>query len=158
MGLFIPEDQLKPKLGTNLTPMIDFVFLMLAFFASLTITRVTIKDAGIDLVKVGPVAQSESYKDTVENVVSISIAEDGQYKWLTEYHEIIIPDAELIGNELLKQFDGGLLSSDKAKTQVLLQIDRNAKWSSISNAIFAIRDVGFEVHPVYQPDFAKDSH
>ncbi|NGX31101.1 MAG: hypothetical protein K940chlam8_00461 [Chlamydiae bacterium] len=153
---FVPEDQLKPKLGLNLAPMIDFVFLMLAFFASLTITKVTLKDAGISLVKVGATAEmAKQQEDKVEKVISISISKNGEYKWLTEYHELLIKDADQIGLELARQYEMGALPKEKEKTQVLLQIDREATWSPISQVIFSIRDQGFEVHPIYQPDFAN---
>jgi len=152
---FIPQDQLKPKMSINMTPMIDFVFLMLAFFASLTITKVTLKDTGISLVKVGPSVQEiAKSEEKIERIISISIGEDGRYKWLTEYHEISLQNAKQIANELQRQYGIGALPEDKSKTQVLLQIDRNAKWSSISEVIFSIREQGFEVHPVYQPDFS----
>jgi biopolymer transport protein ExbD len=152
---FIPEDQLRPKLGLNLAPMIDFVFLMLAFFASLTITKVTIKDSGISLVKVGAVQElAKEKKEEIEKVISISISKEGSYKWITEYHELLIKDADQIGLELARQYDIGALPKEKSKTQVLLQIDSQATWSSISQIIFAVRDQGFEVHPIYQPDFA----
>ena len=152
---FIPEDQMKPKLGLNLAPMIDFVFLMLAFFASLTITKITLKDTGISLVKVGATQElSKEKQDDIEKVISISISKDGSYKWITEYHELLIKDAEQIGLELARQYELGALPQEKAKTQVLLQIDEQAKWAPISQVIFSIRDQGFEVHPIYQPDFA----
>ena len=51
---FIPDDEIKGKGTINLAPMIDFLFLMLVFFASLAISRVTTKDTEIDLVKLKP--------------------------------------------------------------------------------------------------------
>lgn len=151
---FIPKDQLRPKESLNLAPMIDFVFLMLAFFASLTITQATLKDNSIHLVKVGPNAK-ESVQEApdIEKIISICVTQDGHYKWLTEYHDIVLKDAEQIGSELAHQLKTGGLPEDTTKTQVLLQIDKDAKWEYISEAIFAIREQGFDVHPVYQPDF-----
>ena len=32
------------------------------------------------------------------------------------------------------------------------KIDREAKWEPIMQAIFSIKDQGFTVHPVYQPN------
>lgn len=155
---FIPKDQLRPKESLNLTPMIDFVFLMLAFFASLTITQATLKDSSIHLVKVGPVAKDAKFEEAdIEKIISICVTEEGRYKWLTEYHDIVLKNANQIGEELARQHESGSLPKDVSKTQVLLQIDKNAKWSHISEAIFAIREQGFEVHPVYQPDFANES-
>lgn len=151
---FIPEDQLRPKESLNLTPMIDFVFLMLAFFASLTITQATVKDSGINLVKIGPNASDLKVEEAeIEKIISICVTDDGKYKWLTEYHELVLNDAEQISSELARQIALGVLPKETSKTQVLLQIDKNARWSAISKAIFAVREQGLEVHPVYQPDF-----
>ena len=49
--MIVPEEKLKPKLSINLAPMIDFLFLMLAFFATLAITRATLFDTKLDLVQ-----------------------------------------------------------------------------------------------------------
>lgn len=155
---FIPEDQINPKASLNLTPMIDFVFLMLAFFACLTITQATVKDKGINLVKVGPTSGSAQIEETsIERIISICVTGEGKYKWLTEYHEFVLASADQIGSELARQVALGTLPKESSKTQVLLQIDKNARWSAVSSAIFAIRDQGFEVHPVYQPDFAHSA-
>lgn len=153
---FIPDEQLKPKESLNLTPMIDFVFLMLAFFASLTITQATVKDSGINLVKVGPnSSEAKAEEADIEKIISICVTDDGRYKWLTEYHELVLANAEQIGSELARQAALGTLPKEASRTQVLLQIDKNARWSAISKAIFVIREQGFEVHPVYQPDFTS---
>jgi biopolymer transport protein ExbD len=135
--------------------MLDFVFLMLAFFACLTITQATIKDRGINLVKVGPAeAQATSDASHIERIISICVTADGNYKWLTEYNEFLLADAAQIGDELSRQLALGTLPKETTRTQVLLQIDQKAQWSAVSSAIFAIRERGFEVHPVYQPDFS----
>lgn len=152
---FLPDDQINPKTSLNLTPMIDFVFLMLAFFACLTITQATVKDKGISLVKVGPTSsEMKSPEADIERIISICVTKDGSYKWLTEYNEFVLASAQQIGDELARQVALGTLPKEAGRTQVLLQIDKNARWSAVSAAIFAIRDQGFEVHPVYQPDFA----
>ena len=44
-----------------------------------------------------------------------------------------------------------MLGKDKAKTEVLLHIDKQAPWESISQLIFAIKEMGFNAHPVYEP-------
>ena len=44
-----------------------------------------------------------------------------------------------------------LLPEDKSRTKVLLHIDRNAKWEPIAQMIFAIREIGYHIHPVYEP-------
>ena len=59
---------------------------------------------------------------------------------------------EEIQQELNLQYQKGLLPEDKMQTQILLKIDKNATWEPILKAIFAIRDAGFEVRPVYEPE------
>ncbi len=150
---FISEEDIKGKGANNLAPMIDFLFLMLVFFASLAVSRVTTKDTEIELVKIKPdtsasiVAADEDYK-----IINITITEKGSYKWVTEIRDYAINDATEISKELVSQYERGLLPEDKFKTQVLLKIDKAAQWEPILKAIFAIRDVGFEVRPVYEPE------
>ena len=57
---FLSEEELKGKEGINLAPMIDFLFLMLVFFASLAISRVTTRDTDIDLVEIDEAAAAGS--------------------------------------------------------------------------------------------------
>ena len=47
----IPHDELKPAQSFNFAPMIDFLFLMLALFASLAVSRAALYDAEVDLVQ-----------------------------------------------------------------------------------------------------------
>jgi len=149
---FIPEDESKNNSSVNLAPMIDFLFLMLMFFACLAITRVTTRDTDIALVdleeEVNSVATTAS---TDLKILNISITENGDYKWVTELRDYRLNTADAIRDELLNHYAKGLLPKDFSKTQVLLKIDRNARWEPIMQAIFAIRDAGFDVRPVYEP-------
>lgn len=154
---FIPDEELRPHLGINFAPMIDFLFLMVIFFACLAISRMTTKDMEIDLVKI----HEESTEHTTNadydyKVVNISINELGEYKWVTEIRDYAMCSADSIAEELKTQYKKGLLPENKLKTQVLLKIDRNAKWDPILKAIFAVKDAGFEVRPVYLPEQLSD--
>lgn len=137
----------------NLAPMIDFLFLMLMFFACLAISRVTTKDTDIDLVEVKPETQSV-LADASSDIkfVNISINADGKYRWVTEMRDYAMATPDDIGSELMLQYRKGLLPEDRLKTQVMLRIDKQAKWEPILKAIFAIRDAGFEVRPIYEPE------
>lgn len=150
---FISSDEIRGRSSMNMAPMIDFLFLMLMFFACLAISRVTTKDTKIDLVSASPntdVVIADATSDL--KVVSISISEDGEYKWVTEIRDYIMSTPEAITQELNLQYEKGILPTDRLKTQVLLKIDKNATWEPILKVIFAIRDAGFEVHPVYVPE------
>lgn len=151
---FVPENELKDQSGHTLAPMIDFLFLMLAVFASLAVSRVALRDTEISLVQASseilPNDSSLSQPDL--KIINISISSDGNYKWVTEIRDHPMETAAMIGTELLNQYERNLLPEDKSKTHVLLKIDRDAEWEPILQVILAVRDAGFDVHPVYEPD------
>jgi biopolymer transport protein ExbD len=150
---FIPEEELRSKTSLNLAPIIDFLFLMLMFFATLAVSRMTTKDTDIELVEVKPEAKASFVSGNSDyNVIHISINADGNYKWVTELRDYPFHSPEEIKQELIHQYEANLLPEDKSMTQILLKIDKNAKWEPILKAIFAIREAGFEIHPVYEPE------
>ncbi|MBI3236360.1 MAG: hypothetical protein HYZ48_01425, partial [Chlamydiales bacterium] len=64
----IPEEEIKNSTGINLAPMVDFLFLVVAVFATLAVTRAALYESDIQLVSVLPQkenaqtkAQNESY-------------------------------------------------------------------------------------------------
>lgn len=153
---FIPDDEFERRERLNLAPMIDFLFLMLMFFASLAISRVATKDTDISLVKLQPETKAAVAKaDTEKKIITISINADGEYKWITEFDDYQMANASEVAQELELQYQKGLLPEDKQKTQILLKIDKKATWDPILKLIFSIRDSGFDVHPVYEPETAE---
>jgi biopolymer transport protein ExbD len=152
---FIPHEELKEKSGLSLAPMIDFLFLMLAVFASLAVSRIMIKDTELDLVKSEAAPPSSAYPYHDMKLINLSIASDGSYQWVTEIRDYNMESAEAIAEELLNQYRQGILPEDKLKTQILLKIDRRAAWEPILNLVLAIKEAGFEVRPLYEPVDAK---
>jgi biopolymer transport protein ExbD len=149
MELF-PQDELKTSHSFNFAPMIDFLFLMLALFATLSISRASLFDAELQLVQVKP--QKESAASGVEiQQVNISVSATGNYKWLTEFQQYPMESVAAIQEELARQLQTGALPKDKALTEILLHIDRSAPWESVAKAIFGMKEVGFSAHPVYEP-------
>lgn len=149
----IPEEELKRFQGINLAPMVDFLFLVVAVFATLAVTRAALYDNDVQLVKVQP--HNEESPLTAQNdyyVVNLSVNEQGEYKWITEFNEYLIDGIKGVQAELKKQQQLGLLPKEKGKTKVLLHVDRSAKWEPIAQLIFGVRQVGFEIHPVYDFD------
>lgn len=146
---FVPED--KSHIKINLAPMIDFLFLMLVFFATLAVSRVTTRDTEIEMVKVRPEQVNPSNHSMAQKLVSISINDKGEYKWVTDVRDYPMRNPKAIANELLLQHKKGLIPQEKAQTQVLLRIDAKAQWEPIMKAIFSIREAGFDVYPVYEP-------
>jgi biopolymer transport protein ExbD len=149
---FIPEVNFKSKESVNLAPIIDFLFLMLMFFATLAISRVTTKDTDIELVEVA--SQTSAVMGMIESdhkIISININDKGEYKWVTEIRDYQMANSDDIVKELLLQHQKGLLPEEKSKTKVMLKIDKQATWDPILKAIIGIREAGFEARPVYLP-------
>jgi biopolymer transport protein ExbD len=145
----IPEEELKKAASLNLAPLVDFLFVIVAVFATMSITRAVLYDTQVNLVKVN----SEKKTSITEQpfVVNIGITEDGKYKWITEVNEFMMGTTGSIQKELQKQQQLGLISKNPEHTKILLHIDKNAKWEPVAQAIFALREQGFPVHPVYEP-------
>lgn len=149
---FIPEDEVQGKRAVSLAPMIDFLFLMLMFFASLAVSRVTTRETDINLVEIKPETRGSITESSADyKLVHITISADGSYKWVTEIHDYVMDTAEAIAQELTTQHRKGLLPQNQEETQVMLRIDRTAQWEPILKVIFAIREAGFDVHPIYEP-------
>ncbi|QZA58776.1 ExbD/TolR family protein [Candidatus Rhabdochlamydia porcellionis] len=147
----IPEEELKRYNHLNLAPMIDFLFLIVAVFAVIAVTRASLFDREISLVKVqtktdAPIPQDNRY------TVHLSINNKGEYKWITEFNEYLISCPLDVQLELKKQQELGLLPKDTLKTQVLLHIDKQAMWEPIVQLIFAVKQAGFQIHPVYESE------
>lgn len=149
---FAPEEEILAQKGINLAPMIDFLFLMLMFFACLAVTRITTRDTDLDLVEIQAdrLASSAAGEDDTKTI-HLTITAAGEYKWVTEIRDHKLNSPEEIYQELVQQYEQRQLPTDKKRTQVLLKIDRMAQWDPILRAIFAVRQAGFEVRPVYEP-------
>lgn len=149
---FVPEDAFK-KEGINLAPMIDFLFLMLMFFACLAISRTTSKETDIDLVEIKEeTTASAEIAEAPQTIINILINEKGEYKWKTEWRDSVMSSSEEIAQQLKQDYESGRLPENKEQVLVLLKIDKRATWEPILKAIFVIRDAGFVVHPVYEPE------
>ena len=148
----IPHDELRREASINFAPMIDFLFLMLSLFATLAISRAALFDSEISLVELKPEGDSAGLQAKADiQQVNLSISKQGLYRWLTEFESYPMKDAEAIQQELSRQVQIGVLAQDRSKTEVLLHIDEQAPWKPIADAIFAIRELGFNAHPVYEP-------
>lgn len=146
----IPEEEIKSYGGLNLAPMVDFLFLVVAVFATLAVTRAALYDNEIKLVKIHPAVENSSVAGQNDSyIINLSVSEKGEYKWITEFNEYIIPSVAAIQQELVKQQSLGLIPKDNGRTKVLLHIDKSAQWEPIAQVIFAVRQSGFDIHPVY---------
>lgn len=145
----IPHEELKPSTQFNFAPMIDFLFLMLALFATLAVSRAALYDAEVELVELKPEKGAASLRAKEVQQINLSITEKGAFKWLTEFQEYPMESIQAIQEELIRQYQMGALPQDKNKTEVLLHIDKKAPWEPIAKVIFGVREVGFNARPVY---------
>lgn len=145
----IPDEELKTKGFFNLTPMVDFLFLVIALFATLAFTRTALFDAELDLAKIKESAPASSHQKDV-HVINLCIGKTGQYKWITEFNEYSMDGVSAILQELSKQQDLGLLSSDKTKTKILLHIDKQTEWDPVARLVYSLKKTGYLAHPVYE--------
>jgi biopolymer transport protein ExbD len=153
MTTLIPEDELELRRGLNLAPMVDFLFLILAVFAVLAVTQTALYDSEVNLVKMDSYAPPPTMAEAKPGyTILLSINSKGHYKWVTEFNEFMLETVDSVRNELIRQEKLGHLPSDKSKTKVLLHIDKDANWESIARIIFAIKEAGYQISPVYTPD------
>lgn len=147
----LPEEELKPKSSTHFAPMIDFLFLMLALFATLAMSRSSLFDSSIELTKL---SSTEKGKQThIENAqVNLSINQDGQYFWISELSSHPMANREAIIQELTLQYEKGLIPKEKKQTEIYLHIDKRASWDPIAQLILKIKELGFEVKPLYEAE------
>ena len=145
----VPHDELKPSHNFNFAPMIDFLFLMLALFATLAVSRAALYDSEIELVGLKEEKGAAARRGQEVQQINVSINSEGKFKWLTEFQEYEMASVQAIQEELSRQYQIGALPQDKGKTEILLHIDRKAPWEPIAKAIFGIREVGFNARPVY---------
>lgn len=131
--------------------MIDFLFLMLALFATLAISRASLFDSEVSLVELKREQSGSALRKSHEiQQVNLSITAAGTFKWLTEFQEYPMESIAAIQEELARQYKIGALPQDKSKTEILLHIDKKAPWEPVAKVIFAVRELGFTAHPVYE--------
>ena len=146
----IPEEELKRSMSLNLAPMVDFLFLIMAMFATMAITRSYLIDSDVNLVTIKSKQEIVRPPHLPSYLINISITQNGHYKWMTDASETLITSPQGIQSEFSRQQKSGALPSHKENTKVLLHIDKDANWESIAQAIFAIKQSGFQIYPVYE--------
>lgn len=152
----VPEEELKRQGSFNLAPMVDFLFLVVAIFAVLAVTRTVLYDSELELVRTEqPLDKEKTALSKDCYYVDLGVTRDGKYKWLTESQDYLIADPALIKSELRKQQMNGLLPRDNEQTKVLLHIDKGAEWGAVASLILAVREAGFTIHPLYEQENAE---
>lgn len=146
----IPDEHLSPRLTFNFAPMVDFLFIVIAIFAVVAITRKALYDTTVNLVKQETATTSSQLKPSVSHAVNLSISALGEYKWLDPSENQTFSSIQTVKEELHRQMALGTLSENPSQNQILLHIDQKAHWDPIAKLIFAMHEEGFTVYPVYE--------
>jgi biopolymer transport protein ExbD len=129
--------------------MVDFLFLVIAIFSVLAVTRTSIFDNSIELAKVASESSTQN-TSTATYPIHISITEKGEYRWITEFNEYAMHNPSAILSELSAQKNLGLLPKEDNNVNIFLHIDKDAKWDPIVELIYALKKTSYSVHPVYE--------
>lgn len=134
----IPDDELVPKSTISFAPMVDFLFIVIAIFAVIAISRKALFDSHLSLVEA--TGNSKTTSHHADHTVNLSISPNGEYKLIDEKESLILDDIETIKQELNKH----------QTTHILLHIDKHAEWQPIAKLIYSMNEEGFHVYPVYE--------
>ncbi|WP_420420681.1 ExbD/TolR family protein [Simkania sp.] len=144
----VPDEHFSPRLSFNFAPMVDFLFIVIAIFAVVAITRKALYDADVNLVK-HDAPNIKASPRTQSHTVNLSISAQGEYKWLDASEEQTFKSIQTVKETLLQHVD------NPSQNQILLHIDQDAQWTSIAKLIFAMHEEGFTVYPVYEKRESK---
>jgi biopolymer transport protein ExbD len=129
--------------------MVDFLFLIVALFATLALTRTALFDSEIQLAKI---KESDTTSTASENfhVVNLCVGKAGNYKWVTEFNEYTLEGIPAILQELSKQEQLGILPTNKGQTKILLHIDKQTEWDPVAQLVYSLKKTGYFAYPVYE--------
>lgn len=148
----ILEEELKKSGHFPFAPMVDFLFLMLALFATLAVTRASLFDTTLELAELKP-EEKKSFQSSPASMhqIHLGIGEKGDYRWITEMHSYPMEDISSIQQEMQRQYGLGLLPQNKENLEVFIHIDKRASWESIAKLMFGVKELGFQAYPLYTP-------
>lgn len=135
----IPDEQLTHRASISFAPMVDFLFIVIAIFAFVAITRKALYDSHVTLVDG---SGSKTASSLSKNSINMSISPGGEYKLLDSQNSFIFDNIETIKTELKKH--------GNQETQILLHIDKKTEWQPIAKLIYAMNEEGFSVYPIYE--------
>lgn len=146
----IPEEELRRHTGINFAPMVDFLFLIIAVFAVLLVARSALYHTDVSLVTAKP-AKSDSAVPPFYTAAPIvlSVLEDGSYKWVGPFQEYVMPDVKSVQKHLAPHL--------AEKPKILLKVDKSASWDAVAQLIFAVREAGFPIYPLYEAPTGADA-
>ena len=142
----IPDEELHGRHGLNFAPMIDFLFIVIAIFAVVAITRKALYDAHVTLVQHSQ-PKNEEVTERSSHAFHVSITPDGRYRWLDSSNHPLLENIESVKQMIHESFP-----EEKSDVHILLHIDQEAKWHPIAKLIFAMHEEGFTIYPVYEKE------
>ena len=152
MGL-IPEEELKGRFSLNLAPMVDFLYVVIVIFAILIVTKSPLFEEQIKLVKMtGQAERLQPNATPTQAVMHIAVHANGTYGWQVGERKESFSQVEELEKRLIELKNRGDLPLPNPETKVLLHIDKQAQWKRIAAAIFGIKKIGYQIHPVFEMD------
>ena len=145
----MPEEDPTHRASVNLAPMVDFLFLILAVFAVLSITTSKVFLEEIDLAQSEDVDESSLASFEIEPL-NLFVNKEGEYILEQNDTHVKFHKCQHLAHELHQQQASGLLPQDTSKVNILLHIDRQAEWEFVMQLLLGLQKAGFNVQTVYQ--------
>ena len=148
----IPEEELNKGSNFPFAPMVDFLFLMLALFATLALSRASLFDTSLNLAKLKPDKKRPFQSSSSQmHQLHLGVDQKGGYRWITEFQSHPMQNITSVQEEMKRQYSLGLLPQNKESLEVFIHIDRLAPWENIAQLIFGVKELGFQAYPLYAP-------
>ncbi len=146
----VPDEELKRFEKIQWAPMVDFLFIIVIVFATLAALRTMVMDKELSLAEALPQKESaSSAAPYATTAMHLSINHLGKYKWLSGNSELILSNPHALAQTLAYLKKQGVLPCP-GKMTILLHIDKSAPWQPVADAIFTVREAGYDIRPVYQ--------
>jgi biopolymer transport protein ExbD len=143
----LPDEDMSHRASINLAPMVDFLFLILAVFAVLSITSSKMFVEEIELAQTDEVNEAISYAD--QEPLHLFVNKEGEYILQKDNTPYKFFRCQHLNHELQKMRSSGELPYDPKKVSILLHIDKQAEWESVMQLLLSLQNGGYQVQTVY---------
>ncbi len=144
----IPEKYRQTNLSFHFTPLIDFLFIIVAVFALFITTKKNLYQTQVNLIKHD--ASIKNFKDKKSSVLNLGISASGLYQFLDREKPQTLETIQMVKQALFHQIEQGNFPSDPRENHIFLHIDQKAEWSVIGTLLLALHQEGFIVYPIYE--------
>lgn len=147
----IPDEEMRRFEKVQWAPMVDLLFIIVIVLATLAITRTTLHNTDVSLVRLPSKEQRHlANAHSGAHIVNLSVNASGKYHLLLGTVDILFETPQHLQAKLLEQQKKGILPKSNHRIKVFLHIDKTAPWQPIAEVILSLRGAGFAVNPVYQ--------